>query len=87
MSNGLFEVMSEISQVPTKHLAFVVVKKQKFTQVNLKKKKDLLYNYKWTITTRLLGTKADFALISIQGLHILVRLHHSDLVASLLDYS
>ena len=26
MSNGLFEVMSEISQVPTKHLAFVVVK-------------------------------------------------------------
>ena len=26
MGNGLFEVMSEISQVPTKHLAFVVVK-------------------------------------------------------------
>ena len=38
MGSGLFEVMSEISQVPTKHLAFVVVKNRN-SLVSLKKKK------------------------------------------------
>ena len=61
MGSGLFEVMSEISQVPTKHLAFVVVKNRN-SLVSFKKKKDFLYNYKWTGATRLLGTKAGFVL-------------------------
>ena len=52
MSNGLFEVMSEISQVPTKHLAFVVVKNRNSLKLTKKKKKGFIvqlqmdYSYK-----------------------------------------
>lgn len=64
MRHGLFEVILEISQVPTKHLAFVVVKNRNSLKLTEKKKKrkDLLYNCKWAGATRLLGTKAGFAL-------------------------
>ena len=39
MRHGLFEVILEISQVPTKHLAFVVIKNRNSLKLTEKKKK------------------------------------------------
>ena len=39
MRHGLFEVILEISQVPTKHLAFVVVENRNSLKLTEKKKK------------------------------------------------